>query len=207
MQVLMRCTYSLLLIVWSMTTWGQFHKNLVDPVVTVNYGLMPVKIRGIGDPTGIASSSLFIPTDPAYTTIETSGLIGSMMIQLGADLSIIRKEEVRIGLRALGGIGPHFSMRNADGFTGLATEWSAMGFYRRALGNVELSGFAGYKRVWSALSFHFVMIGVELDFDEHWGVMFSGSINQQKYYRIFTNGFEEPAFKIRDLGLTAVFRY
>lgn len=185
---------------------AQHQENRVDIFVNLFAGLYPITVKGIDDISG-GSSSNGIPIAPMYTTVEKKGMILSNAVQAGLDLNVLMKEEMRVGIRAGGGIGKHTGLKNAEGMESLAIEALALGFYRKAIGENELTGLLGYKRVWSVLPFNFLLVGAEYSWNEDWGIMLSTSVNQQKYWRRFSNDIEEPAFKIREIGLTLVFRY
>jgi hypothetical protein len=202
----MRIIIILLMAVLTLNASAQLQENRIDPFVNVFFGIYPIKVKGIDDISN-GNSQGGIPIDPNYTTVEANGMVLATMVQAGLDLNVLMKDDMRMGLRAGGGIGMHSGVKNADGMETLAFEAMGLGFYRRVLGEKELTGLLGYKRVWSVLPFHFLIIGAEYSWDEHWGFMLSTSINQQKYWRRFSNGFEEPAFAIREIGLTLVFRY
>ena len=90
---------------------------------------------------------------------------------------------------------------------GLVWEYFGYGFYRKAVGGIELAGLLGYEHYSGILPFRFVMAGAEVGIDENFGILLSASLNKYVYYRLFTNGEEEPGLSVREFALSITDRY
>lgn len=187
-----------------LTLMAQFQHNRVDPLVNLQFVLQPFQLRGLTTaktPSGASSSAIF------HTSVEEKAMVFGLLVQGGADVNILMKEKSRTGVRLGAGAGQQTGGDKAQGMDGFVWEYFGYGFYRKAVGGIELAGLLGYEHYSGILPFHFLMAGAEIGLNKNFGIQLSASLNKYIYYRLFSNGEEEPGLSVREFALTITYRY
>jgi len=176
-------------------------------IASGSYGILPIQLSGLTDVGSKVSTmvgSQWVTERPEYAIKDTSALMMNGMVHLGINIPFYRTATWSFGAKVNAGIGFQRSRKAAEGLNGFVLDFPQFLYFRNYKNKLDYTILLGYKYTYAPLSYQLALGGIDFNLKHNKAIRLYGGLNEYKYYRYFTDGRTEPAFRLREFGLAYV---